>query len=163
MQADVVRFLGDRLALHVYVDAPWAGVRLRVLERYSRSLGRRRSPFTISAGEGRVAADEIHLLLSDVAEVDEDALRRIPAKKILVEKAIDPSVGGSTIIVVADILAEQAIIVAQSVRKTLRPGVEQNEGRVQRRCIHEHDARLIIGYCMCLGIDDAHTARLASH
>src|SRR5437868_205614 len=105
MKTYVVSLLGDCLSLHVHVDAPRAGVGLRILEWDSDSLGGGRATLTVRAGEGGVPAHEIHLLLSDVAEIHEDALGRVPAEEVFVQEAVDSAIGGCAVVVMTDVLA----------------------------------------------------------
>src|SRR5438105_2002976 len=132
MKTYVVSLLGDRLSLHVHVDAPQASMGLRVLERDSHGLGRRRPALAVGAGEGGVPAHEIHLLVSDVAEIHQDALGRVPAEEVFVQEAVDSAIGGCAVVVMTDVLAKESVFVAQTVRKALRFRVKENEIGVKR-------------------------------
>jgi len=60
---------------------------------------------------------------------------------------------------VGDILAQQAAVVAESVGKAVGCRIEEDEIGVERRCVHEHDARVILGHSVGLRIDHADARR----
>src|SRR6185295_18557058 len=92
---------------------------------------------------------------------DQDALRRILAVEVFVPEPVELATGPRPVVVVADVLAEQPAVVAESVRETAGSRVQKNESAIERRRVHEDDARLIFGHRMGVGIDDAHARRLA--
>ena len=161
MQTDVIGLSRNGLALHVHVDPPRPGLRLRVFVLTADALRRRFSALAVGSCEGRVAADEVHFLLPEVAEIDEDALGRIPDVEVLVLEAIDLSTRPRAVVVVGDVLAQQPGVVAESVRESARCRVEEDESRVERGCVHEHDARVILGDSMGLRIDYADARRFS--
>ena len=62
---------------------------------------------------------------------------------------------------VADVLAEHSAVVAEPVREAFRRRIQENEIGVERRRIHEDDARLILGHRVGVRVDDADAGRLA--
>src|SRR6267378_1009370 len=108
MQTDSVGLARDCLALHVHVDAPRARPGQRFLVHAADALHRRRlATLAVAAGERRITAHEIRIriLLTEIPEVDEDALRRILAVEVLVLEAVEFTAGAGPVIVVADVLA----------------------------------------------------------
>src|SRR3982074_3101842 len=106
VQADVFGLSRNRLALHVHVDPPRPGLRLRVLVFAAEALCRRLPPLPICSRESRVAAHEVHLLLPEVPKVDQDALGRIAYIEVLVLEPRDLSIRTGAVVVVRYVLAK---------------------------------------------------------
>src|SRR3954469_26059357 len=164
MQADGVGLARNRLALHVHVDAPRTRLGERFLVNASDTfyLGRL-TTLAVSTGEGRVAADEIRVgvLFPEIAEVDENALRRILAVEVLVLEPVEPAARTRSVVVMADVLAQHATVIAESLREPARRRIEKNEIGVERRRVNEHDPRLKLGDRVRVRVDDADPRRSA--
>ena len=73
-----------------------------------------------------------------------------------IAELVGHAAGAHLEVVVHQVVAELAAVVAQPVREAIRFRVEQDEGRGDRRCAQEDDAREVLARLVRLGVDDPH-------
>ncbi len=102
------------------------------------------------------AAQVIALVLADVAIARNVEAIRPAAGVADVEIAVDAGAGTARLVVIHDVVAQLARVVAEAIRKAARDRVQHDVRRAERRRAHENDLGEVVGLRAGVRIEHAH-------
>src|SRR6185437_4395150 len=161
IEAYRVGLLGYRLAHHMRTHAP--GAQRAMIQVLLEAVAE--SPVIVFRAPGcaeprGIAAQKIGLLPEYIAETGDISRRGPAAIGGAIQKAMIIRGDVSAVIMKGYVFPKQAVVVAQSMRETLRDGVEQDQVCVERARVDEDNGRGKLKGLVGVGVDDPNAGGL---